>query len=105
MNRAGDDLARLFGAARRDNAPAVPVEMPFGFDTRVLAMARSGGALEMNGSAIRHLLYQVAIIAAVLLLAGSAGTLWQLDRNRDLAESFSGAYVIADRAIDSALSE
>lgn len=91
-------LRSLFRAAKDTEAP---LEMPFGFDTRVLALARDAGA---NGSAVIALFARrgAAIALAVIALAGAglyatsvSETNWEV----------TNEYGIADTAIQNNLSE
>lgn len=70
--------------------------MPFGFDTRIVALARS--ATPRNGSI--RLLRRVAVIAVIVTFAAAAGAWRQISS----AESpVSNAYTIADTAIEGVL--
>jgi hypothetical protein len=89
-------LDRLFRAAI---APVPPKEMPFGFDTRVLALVR---ASLPNGSAIIALFAQrAAMIALAVIALASVGVYRASTSNNDLPAE----YVMADKAIQSGLSE
>ena len=93
MRRDDEQIDRLLRAAHRDDPPA---EMPFGFDTRVVALARA--ASSRNGSV--RLLQRAAAIATIVTLAAAAGAWWQISS----AESpVSSAYAIADTALDRVL--
>jgi hypothetical protein len=89
-------LDRLFRAA---TAPAPPAEMPFGFDTRVLALARE---LPGNGSALVALFAQrAAMIALALIALASFGVYRTSASNNDLPAE----YALVDNAIQSNLGE
>jgi hypothetical protein len=89
-------LDRLFRAA---TAPTPPGEMPFGFDTRVLALARE---LPGNGSAIIALFAQrAAMIALALIALASFGVYRTSASNNDLPAE----YALVDNAIQSNLGE
>jgi hypothetical protein len=89
-------LDRLFRAA---TAPAPPAEMPFGFDTRVLALARE---LPGNGSALIALFAQrAAMIALALIVLASFGVYRTSASNNDLPAE----YALVDNAIQSNLGE
>jgi hypothetical protein len=73
--------------------------MPFGFDTRVLALARESPG---NGSAIIAVFAQrAAMIALVLIALASFGVYRTSASNNDLPAQ----YAMADRAIQSILGE
>jgi len=92
MNDA--DVDRLLRSAARvkDDGPA---EMPFGFDTRVIALSRRKG----NGPAMAGLLRRIALAAAAVIVFASAGAYLEFARSGDAAESFANDYAIADSAI------
>lgn len=93
MRRADEQIARLLRAAR---AQEPDPDMPFGFDTRVLALARS--ATRRNGST--RLLQRVAAAAAIVTIAAAAGAWWQISASDSASLN---AYTIADNAIDRVL--
>jgi len=89
-------LHRLFRAAM---ASAPPAEMPFGFDTRVLARAQ---ALPVNGSVIIALFARrAAMIALAVIVLASAGVYRASTSSNDLPAE----YAMADTAIQSNLGE
>jgi len=86
----------LFRAA---TASAPPAEMPFGFDTRVLALARASSP---NRSALIALFAQrAALIALAVLALASVGVYRASTSNNDLPAE----YAMADNAIQSSLGE
>ena len=88
------DVERLLRAASqaKDDAPA---EMPFGFDTRIVALSRQNG----NGSAFAGLLRRVALVSAAVIVFASAGAYLEFDRNADTGIDAGNEYAIADSAI------
>jgi hypothetical protein len=89
-------LDRLFRAAI---APVPPKEMPFGFDTRVLALVRASSP---NGSAIiARFAQRVAMIALTVIALASVGVYRASTSNDDLPAE----YAMADNAIQSSLGE
>jgi hypothetical protein len=89
-------LDRLFRAAI---APVPPKEMPFGFDTRVLALVRASSP---SGSAIIALFAQrAAVIALAVIALASVGVYRASTSNDDLPAE----YAMADNAIQRSLSE
>ncbi|HST30272.1 MAG TPA: hypothetical protein VLK27_05475 [Chthoniobacterales bacterium] len=90
------DIDRLLRNAAQ--APDVaPAEMPFGFDTRVIALARRNG--NGNGSALAALLRRVAVVAAAVIVFASAGAYLEVDRNTDAMLASGNEFAIADSAI------
>jgi hypothetical protein len=88
------DLQRLLRAAAQVQS-GPPSEMPFGFDTRVIALARQNG----NGAAFATLLRYVAAAAAAVLILASAGAYFEFDRNGDLITGTANEFAIADSVI------
>ncbi len=86
-----DRLLRSAAQARDDG----PAEMPFGFDTRVIALARRSG----NGSAFAALLRRVALVAAAVIVVASAGAYLEFDRSSDAMLPSGNDFAIADSAI------
>ena len=96
MKNRDEILDRLFRAAI---APVPPKEMPFGFDTRVLALVRASSP---NGSAIITLFAQrAAVIALAVIALASVGVYRASTSNDDLPAE----YAMADNAIQSSLGE
>jgi hypothetical protein len=88
------DLDRLLRSAARVKGDA-PADMPFGFDTRVIALSRRNG----NGSAMARLLRRVALVAAIVIVFASAGAYLEFDRGTDAIVSSGNEFAIADSAI------
>lgn len=88
------DLERLLRSAAQatDGAPA---EMPFGFDTRVIALSRRNG----NGAIFGALLRRVALVAATVIVFASAGAYLEFNMNRDAIAMSGNEFAIADSAI------
>ena len=96
MKNRDEILDRLFRAAI---APASPAEMPFGFDTRVLALAHErfpNGSLLIARFAQRAAIIALAVIALALVGVYRAST-----SNNDLPTE----YAMVDKAIQSTLGE
>ena len=95
------DLERLLRAAgkAKDESPA---EMPFGFDTRVLATLRAARG-ENGASAWSTLRFvrRIATAASVVAVCLGAAAYWQLEENDDFEVPTVNAYAIADSVIDS----
>jgi hypothetical protein len=90
------DLDRLLRAAAemRDQAP---IEAPFGFDTRVIALWRANG----NGAyrALSQLIRRVALAASAVIILASAAAYVEVSQTRDSNESFANEFAIADSVI------
>jgi hypothetical protein len=89
-------LSRLLRAAALQNEPASR-EMPFGFDTRVVAQWH--GQAEATSLGVRQLLRRVALTSAAIIVLASAGTYIQTERNAEDEEPFTNDFAIADATI------
>ncbi len=96
-------LQRLLQAAARAPEEELPNEMPFGFDTRVLAQWRAtrGGEL----AELRHLLRRVIALSLVVIALGGAGAWHELSQPEELGENLNDQYAIADSAIGNAFDQ
>lgn len=96
MKNRDEILDRLLRAAV---GPAPPAEMPFGFDTRVLALAREPFP---NGSVvIARFAQRAAVIALAVIALASVGVYRASTSNNDLPAE----YAMVDKAIQSNLGE
>jgi hypothetical protein len=91
-----ENIDRLLRSAAT-NVDESSVTMPFGFDTRVIALWRASGGGESNG--LTRLVRRVALLAAAIIIIGTAGTLREAIRSREVGESFGNVFAIADAAI------
>jgi hypothetical protein len=100
MNDVDPEIDRLLRSAASSQQE---IEMPFGFDTRVVALARSGvNDTELVGLA--RLLRYVAVVAAIILITTAAGIYREDSRNRENSEPFANEFAIADSEIQSEFS-
>jgi len=75
----------------------VPVSMPFGFDTRVVALWRAS-AIKANG--LTRLLRRVALLSAAVIVISTLAAVREARQSREqLGDSFSNEFAIADSAI------
>ena len=107
MNRRDADLDRLLRSAAAGGDAERDAEMPFGFDTRVLALSRQNGGRSNGAADLTRFLRRVAATAVAIFAVATAGAYQQFSAADDdeveqtpLAE----AYAIADSAIRSELS-
>ena len=96
MKDRDDMLDRLFLAAATDDTNP---EMPFGFDSRVLALAREIG---QNGSAVIAMLARRAALLAMAVIVIAAAGVYQLSNSTN---DWQSEYAMADNAIESNLGE
>ena len=103
MDKRESELQRLLRAARgEESAP----EMPYGFDTRVVALARATQReRRREAPGLKRFFVGTAWVAVIVAVLAGAATYRQLEENDDLAEPLSNAYAMVDTAINSELSE
>jgi hypothetical protein len=95
------DIARLFQSAaqvRDDFAP----EIPFGFDTRVVALWRAGGRSGLESGQLVRLIRRVSVVATVVVVLAAAGAYLELNQNEELAEPATNQYAMVDSALQNA---
>ncbi|MEP6823136.1 MAG: hypothetical protein ABI946_12400 [Chthoniobacterales bacterium] len=100
MAKLDRELNRLLANAARvpDNAST---EMPFGFDTRIVALAKEKRSAEGRESRqLNTFLHRMALAAVMVTAFASSAAYWQMSQNEDATEPLSNAYAIADTAID-----
>ena len=84
----------LWSAAQvREEAPA---GMPFGFDTRVVALWRAA-ASRSNG--VISLVRRVALLSAAVIVIATIAAVREASQSREIGESFTNEFAIADSAI------
>ena len=84
----------LRSAAQADEED--PAEMPFGFDTRVVALWRAGTP-KANG--VVQLLRRVAVLSIAVIVISTIAAIRQANQSREIRESFANEFAIADSAI------
>jgi len=84
----------LRSAARADEE--VPAEMPYGFDTRVVALWRAGAPMT-NG--VMQLLRRVAVLSMAVIVISTIAAVREANQSREIRESFANEFAIADSAI------
>ena len=90
-----EKIDRLLGSAAEVRAEET-VSMPFGFDTRVVALWRAG-AVKSNG--VTSLLRRVALVSAVIIVVSTIAAVREVGQSREVGESLTNEYAIADSAI------
>jgi hypothetical protein len=88
------DIDRLLHAAARTK-DETRLEMPFGFDTRVIALSRQ----RRNGNSLARFLRRVAFAATAIFVLASAGAYLELNRDGELIADSGNEFAIADSAI------
>jgi hypothetical protein len=90
-----DDIDRLVRSAVQAGQEA-PAEMPFGFDTRVVALWR---AATPNGNGVMQLLRRVAVLSAAVIVVSTIAAVLEANQSREIRESLANEFAIADSAI------
>lgn len=98
MKPVDSRLQRLLRAAASAGTNESPATMPFGFDTRVVALSRDNRANGGNGTL--RLLRRVAVAASIILVVSGAASVREFQTAEDIAEPTSNEYAIADTAIE-----
>jgi len=97
-NQKIDRLLRSAAQAQED----FPAAMPFGFDTRVVALWRAS-MKKSNGLTL--LLRRIALLSAVVIVISTIAAAREVGQSRNLGESFANEYAIADSAIQNEFSQ
>ena len=100
MKDGDEKLDRLLRSAALTNDDVAP-EAPFGFAARVVALWRTEGA--PNG--VAQLLRRVALFACAILVLSAAGAYREFSQTRELDDSLSNQFAIADSAIQDEFSQ
>jgi hypothetical protein len=74
----------------------VPAAMPFGFDTRVVALWRASTP-KANG--VMQLLRRVAVLSMAVIVISTIAAIREANQSREIRESFTNEFAIADSAI------
>jgi hypothetical protein len=74
----------------------IPSEMPFGFDTRVVALWRAGTP-KLNS--VMQLLRHVTVLSIVVIVISTIAAIRELNQSREIHESFTNEFALADSAI------
>ena len=80
-----------------------PAELPFGFETRVVARWRAVAQGEFAG--VNYLLRRVMLMAVAVIVLGSAGAYREVSAGDEQAEPLHNDYAIADTAIGGAFEQ
>jgi len=96
-----DNIDRLLQSAAQADEQTEPV-MPFGFDTRVIALWRAA-APRVNG--VLSLVRRVALISAAVIVISTVVLVREAKQSRDIDESFANEFAIADTAIQDEFSQ
>jgi hypothetical protein len=84
----------LQSAAKADEE--VPAAMPFGFDTRVIALWRAGMP---KANSVMQLLRRVAVLSIAVIVVSTVAAIREANQSREIRESFANEIAFADSAI------
>ena len=76
--------------------------MPFGFDTRVVALWR---AATPNGNGVMRLLRRVAVLSAAVIVVSTIAAVREANRSSEIRDSLTNEFAIADSAIQDEFSK
>ena len=102
MRSSNLSLDRLLRAAATTKGDQ-PNEIPYGFDTRVVARVRA--TQDSDLVAVGRLLRRVVVLSLGVIAIASAGAYHELRQAEDSGEPFTDDNAIADSAIGSALEQ
>jgi hypothetical protein len=90
-----DEIDRLLRSAAKTGEEH-SAAMPFGFDTRVVALWR---AATPNGNGVMRLLRRVAVVSAAVIVVSTVAAIREASQSREIRESLANEFAIADSAI------
>jgi hypothetical protein len=95
------EIDRLLRSAAQASNEA-PAEMPFGFDTRVVALWRS---LASKPNSIASLLRHVALLSALVIAISTLAAVREIQQSREQYNDYTNEFAIADTAIQNEFSQ
>jgi hypothetical protein len=105
MKPTDADLQRLLRSAAKGAPRDADIEMPFGFDTRVVALARQNEGRSNGAADLTRFVRRIGAVALAIFAIASAGAYQQFTSEEDAEETpIAEAYAMADSAIQSELS-
>jgi hypothetical protein len=93
-----DRLLRSAAQVREEEAAS----MPFGFDTRVIALWR---AALPTANGVMPLVRRVAVLSAAVIVISTIAAVREASQSREIGESFANEFAIADTAIQNEFSQ
>ena len=96
MNKGDQKIDRLLRSAA-ETPEDLPTAMPFGFDTRVVALWR---AISIKANGLTPLLRRVALLSAAVIVISTLAAVREARQSREqFGDSFTNEFAIADSAI------
>jgi len=96
-----DGIDRLLRSAAQATGEA-PAEMPFGFDTRVVALWRASRA-KPNG--VASLVRRVALLSVAVIAVSTLVAVREIKQSQDRYNDLTNEFAIADTAIQDEFSQ
>jgi hypothetical protein len=96
------EMDRLLRSAAQATADEVPAEMPFGFDTRVIALWH---ALASKPNGVASLLRRVALLSAAVITFSTLAAVREIKQSREQYNDLTNEFAIADTAIQDEFSQ
>ena len=103
MKELEANLDRLLRSAANAPAPSTQ-ELPYGFETRVLALWRAACGRTNDAEELTRFLRRIGAVALAVLALASAGAYRQFQENEGRLAPQTNEYAIADSAIQSEFS-
>ena len=101
---SADNLDRLLRSAAQTPGEPAP-QAPFGFDTRVLALARAGHGSRADVADLTRFLRRTGVIAFAVLALASVAAYRQFAEDALFSAPQTNEYAIADSAIQMEFTE
>jgi len=96
MKKGDQKIDRLLRSAA-ETPEDLPTAMPFGFDTRVVALWR---AISIKANGLTPLLRRVALLSAAVIVISTVAAVREARQSRErVGEPFTNEFAIADSAI------
>jgi hypothetical protein len=96
-----DQIDRLLRSAAQTGEEH-PAAMPFGFDTRVVALWR---AALPTGNGVMQLLRRVVVLSAAVIIISTLAAVREARQSRQQYSELTNEFAIADRAIQDEFSQ
>ena len=96
-----DNIDRVLRSAAQ-RGEENPAAMPFGFDTRVVALWR---AALPTSNGLMQLLRRVAVLSAAVIIISTLAAVREARQSRQQYSEFTNEFAIADRAIQDEFSQ
>lgn len=104
MKRTDADLDRLLRSAAAAAPETSTPDVPYGFETRVIALWRSGHGRATDAAELTRFLRRIGAVAFAVLAVASAGAYQQFNENEARITPQTNEYAIADSAIQTEFS-